>query len=47
MKSIIKKVNPGRIEDIHALTPMQEGMLHHYLGAPESSLYSEQLTLLK
>jgi tyrocidine synthetase-3 len=33
------------IEDIISLTPMQEGMLFHYLKAPRSDLYFEQLCL--
>ncbi len=33
------------IEDILALTPMQQGMFFHYLKAPASSRYVEQLTL--
>ncbi len=33
------------IQDILPLTPMQEGMLFHYLKAPESDLYLEQLSL--
>ncbi|MDQ1350042.1 MAG: hypothetical protein QG657_343, partial [Acidobacteriota bacterium] len=48
-----KVENPGKksgsknknIEDILALTPMQEGMLFHYLKAPDSSRYIEQLAL--
>ena len=39
---MVKKEN---IEDIIALTPMQEGMLFHYLRDPESDLYFEQLLL--
>ncbi len=33
------------IEDIFALTPLQEGMLFHYLREPESNVYFEQLGL--
>jgi hypothetical protein len=33
------------IEDILALTPMQEGMLFHYLKEPESTQYSVQLSV--
>jgi len=29
------------IQDILALTPMQEGMLFHYLKEPEGDLYFE------
>ncbi len=41
------KKKPGKenIEDILALTPVQEGMLFHYLKAPDSDLYFEQLCL--
>ncbi|MCP4157772.1 MAG: AMP-binding protein, partial [bacterium] len=42
MKKMLSKKN---IEDILALTPMQEGMLYHYLKEPESALYFEQLSL--
>jgi len=41
MKKFVKK----SIEDILALTPMQEGMLFHYLKAPGSGTYFEQLSL--
>ena len=33
------------LDDIHALTPMQEGMLFHYLKDTSSDLYVEQLSL--
>jgi hypothetical protein len=33
------------IEDIVALTPMQDGMLFHYLKEPEMDYYFEQLCL--
>jgi len=33
------------IQDIVALTPMQEGMLFHYLKDPDSEIYIEQLSL--
>ena len=33
------------IEDIMALTPVQEGMLYHYLKDPGQDLYFEQLSL--
>ena len=33
------------IQDILSLTPMQQGMLFHYLKAPGSDLYFEQLNL--
>jgi amino acid adenylation domain-containing protein len=41
----MKNINPKNIENILALTPMQEGMLFHYLKDPESDYYFEQLTL--
>jgi iturin family lipopeptide synthetase B len=41
----MKRLDKDNIEDILALTPMQEGMLFHYLKEPESSYYFEQLSL--
>ena len=41
----MKKLGKRNIENILALTPMQEGMLFHYLKEPESDLYVEQLSL--
>jgi amino acid adenylation domain-containing protein len=38
-------LNKEDIEDIIALTPMQEGMLFYYLKNPASDLYFEQLCL--
>jgi tyrocidine synthetase-3 len=43
-ESLIKFIKAD-IEDIIALTPMQEGMLFHYLKAPGSKVYLEQLSL--
>ncbi len=40
-----KQLNKKNIEDIVALTPLQEGMLFHYLQNPGSPLYLEQLSL--
>ncbi|MCP5046716.1 MAG: AMP-binding protein, partial [bacterium] len=40
-----KKAESKNIEDIIALTPMQEGMLVHYLKEPGSGHYFEQLSL--
>jgi polyketide synthase PksJ len=39
------KLDKKNIEDVLALTPMQEGMLFHYLKAPDSDYYFEQLSL--
>jgi len=33
------------IEDILSLTPLQEGMLFHYLKDPSTAVYFEQLCL--
>jgi len=41
----MEKLNKENIEDILALTPMQEGMLFHYLKDPGSDYYFEQLSL--
>ena len=41
MKGLEKK----DIEDIFALTPMQQGILFHYLKDPRGELYFEQLSL--
>ncbi|MCP4153957.1 MAG: non-ribosomal peptide synthetase, partial [bacterium] len=41
----MKKLDKNSIVDILALTPMQEGMLFHYLKNPESEYYFEQLSL--
>jgi hypothetical protein len=41
----VKKLDPKKIENILALTPVQEGMLFHYLQEPQSRLYFEQLSL--
>ncbi len=39
------KLDKKNIEDILTLTPMQEGMLFHYLKDPGSETYFEQLSL--
>jgi len=41
----VEKLDPKSIENILALTPLQEGMLFHYLQAPRGGLYFEQLSL--
>ncbi|NIM15662.1 MAG: hypothetical protein GTO45_27045 [Candidatus Aminicenantes bacterium] len=41
----LKKTGKENIEDILALTPMQEGMLFYYLEDPQGESYFEQLTL--
>ncbi|HLP62678.1 MAG TPA: amino acid adenylation domain-containing protein, partial [Candidatus Deferrimicrobium sp.] len=41
----MEKLDPKSIENIFALTPLQEGMLFHYLRSPHSELYFEQLSL--
>ncbi|HLP46850.1 MAG TPA: condensation domain-containing protein, partial [Candidatus Kapabacteria bacterium] len=41
----MKKKDTKNIEDIFALTPMQEGMLFHYLKDPQGDEYFEQLSL--
>ena len=41
----MKKLNKKNIGDIFALTPMQEGMLFHYLKDPKGDHYFEQLSL--
>ncbi|UCH97165.1 MAG: AMP-binding protein, partial [Candidatus Aminicenantes bacterium] len=41
----IGSIDRKNLEDVMALTPMQEGMLFHYLKDPESDHYFEQLSL--
>ncbi|MDQ1351166.1 MAG: polyketide synthase PksJ [Acidobacteriota bacterium] len=45
MRYNVEKLNLKNVENILALTPLQEGMLFHYLQAPQSELYFEQLSL--
>jgi tyrocidine synthetase-3 len=40
-----KSLNKKDVEEILPLTPLQEGMLFHYLSEPESGFYFEQLSL--
>jgi amino acid adenylation domain-containing protein len=42
----LKRLNKKQVEDIFALTPMQEGILFHYLYEPQSVYYFEQLSLV-
>jgi iturin family lipopeptide synthetase B len=41
----MKSLDTKGIEDISALTPLQEGILYHYLKEPRSEVYFEQLSL--
>ena len=41
----MKRLDKKDIEDVAALTPLQKGMLFHYLENPNSSRYFEQLSL--
>ncbi|HLP46658.1 MAG TPA: amino acid adenylation domain-containing protein, partial [Candidatus Kapabacteria bacterium] len=41
----MEKLDSKNIRNILALTPMQEGMLFHYLQDPQNGLYFEQLSL--
>ncbi|HLP62179.1 MAG TPA: amino acid adenylation domain-containing protein, partial [Candidatus Deferrimicrobium sp.] len=41
----MEKLDSKNIQNILALTPMQEGMLFHYLQDPQNGLYFEQLSL--
>ena len=41
----LKKIEKQNIEDMLALTPMQEGMLFHYLNDPQGQQYFVQLNL--
>lgn len=42
---LMTKLNKQNVEDILALTPLQEGILFHYLKDPRSDEYCEQLCL--
>ena len=39
------KLDQANVADILALTPLQEGILYHYLAQPDSGQYLEQLSL--
>ncbi|MED2454042.1 condensation domain-containing protein, partial [Bacillus thuringiensis] len=39
------KIHKEDIEDVIALTPVQEGILYHYLKEPKGKLYHEELRL--
>ncbi len=39
------KLDQANVEDILALTPLQEGILYHHLSQPDAGLYLEQLSL--
>jgi amino acid adenylation domain-containing protein len=41
----MKQLDPVNILDMLALTPLQEGMLYHFLKDPGSDIYYEQLSL--
>ncbi|MCU0285845.1 MAG: condensation domain-containing protein [Acidobacteria bacterium] len=41
----MRKLYIKRIDSIQALSPLQEGILQHYLKDPRSGLYFEQLSL--
>jgi tyrocidine synthetase-3 len=45
MRTDIKKPDMNNVEDVCALTPLQEGMLFHYLKEPAGRQYVEQLSL--
>lgn len=40
-----RSIERNEVEDVWALTPMQEGMLFHYIHSPGKGLYFEQLDL--
>ncbi|KAF6582685.1 MULTISPECIES: non-ribosomal peptide synthetase [Paenibacillus] len=45
MVKTIKKIEKENIEDIIALTPMQEGLLYHYIKDDDSNQYFQQLSI--
>ncbi|MCP4155032.1 MAG: amino acid adenylation domain-containing protein, partial [bacterium] len=42
---MIRKLNKNTLEHMFGLSTMQEGILYHYLNAPQEKHYFEQLTL--
>lgn len=45
MHKEVQKLERDQVEEIITLTPMQEGILFHYLMDPESDMYHENLSL--
>ena len=45
INKIFSKYNKGMISDIYSLSPMQEGMLFHYIMDKKSNAYIEQMTI--
>jgi amino acid adenylation domain-containing protein/thioester reductase-like protein len=43
---ICKPDTIASIEDMYPLTPLQQGLLYHSLAAPDSGVYTEQLTCI-
>ena len=37
-------INRQNLQDLYPLSPMQEGMLHHWLLSPDSAAYREQVS---
>jgi amino acid adenylation domain-containing protein len=45
MRNITKRLKKKNVSDIMSLTPLQSGMLYHYLKNPGSHLHFEQLSI--
>jgi len=45
LKNSMKKIEKKNVEDIFALSPVQEGILFHYIKDPDTESYVEQLSL--